>query len=102
MILIFNNTTHQLGLKHAQMIFLNHILALLFANVEANFENTTPRMGIQGYCCIQISQNLVWISYLLFVLHSKLRVITPMATKVHVISRSFEVLTWMYDTIVLV
>ena len=35
-------------------------------------------------------------------LHSKLRSITPMATKVHVILRSFVVLTWMRDTIELV
>ena len=35
-------------------------------------------------------------------LHSKLRIITPVASKVHVILRSFVVLTWMRDTIELV
>ena len=34
--------------------------------------------------------------------HSKLRSITPVATKVHIILRSFVVLTWMRDTIELV
>ena len=34
--------------------------------------------------------------------HSKLRSITSVATKVHVILRSFVVLTWMSDTIELV
>ena len=33
---------------------------------------------------------------------SKLRIITPMASKVHVILQSFVVLTWMRDTIELV
>ena len=36
------------------------------------------------------------------ILHSKLRSITHVATKVHVILRSFVVLTWMSDTIQLV
>ena len=31
--------------------------------------------------------------------HSKLRSITPVATKVHVVLRSFVVLAWMRDTI---
>jgi hypothetical protein len=35
-------------------------------------------------------------------IHSKLRGITPMTTKVHVIFRSFVVLLWMHDTIQLV
>jgi hypothetical protein len=35
-------------------------------------------------------------------LHSKLPSITPLATKVHVILRSFVVLTRMHDTIELV
>ena len=35
-------------------------------------------------------------------IHSKLRSITPVITKVHVILRSFVVLTWMRDTIELV
>jgi hypothetical protein len=34
--------------------------------------------------------------------HCKLCSITPVATKVHVILRSFVVLTWMHDTIDLV
>ena len=34
--------------------------------------------------------------------HSKLRSITPVAIKVHVILRSFVVLTWVHDTIELV
>ena len=37
-----------------------------------------------------------------YIIHSKLRSITPVATKVHVILRSFVVLTWMHDTIELV
>ena len=36
------------------------------------------------------------------VVHSKLHSITPVATKVHVVLRSFIVLTWMHDTIELV
>jgi hypothetical protein len=34
--------------------------------------------------------------------HSKLRSITPVATKVHMILRSFVVLAWMHETIELV
>jgi hypothetical protein len=34
--------------------------------------------------------------------HSKLCIITPMVTKMHVILQSFVVLTWMRDTIELV
>ena len=34
--------------------------------------------------------------------HSKLRSITPVATKMHVILQSFKVLTWMRDIIELV
>ena len=74
-----------------------HKFALPFANVEADFDNTTPRVGIQGYCCIQISQRFVWVSYLLFVLHSKPHIITPIATKVHVILRNLVVLTWIRE-----
>ena len=37
-----------------------------------------------------------------FKIHSKLRSITHVATKVHVILQSFVVLTWMHDTIELV
>lgn len=35
-------------------------------------------------------------------MHSKLRSLTPVATKVHVILGGFAVLTWMRDTIELV
>ena len=39
---------------------------------------------------------------LISLVHSKLHSITPVETKVHVISHSFVVLTYMHDTIELV
>ena len=45
--------------------------------------------------CLQKVSNLL---FFLYRVHPKLRSITLVATKVHVILRSFVVLTWMRDT----
>jgi hypothetical protein len=52
-------------------------------------------------CTIGKRECIRYVGVIPFV-HSKLRSITPVATKVHVILQSFAMLTWMCDTIELV
>ena len=58
-------------------------------------------LWLQSVGTVWAHTNIVILQGLLDI-HFKLHIITPVATKVHVILRSFVVLTWMRDTIELV
>ena len=87
---------------------INYIFRLLFiCQVVASHLKNDNRMHVVSKPLFQDTRSerppcILIPDFVVKLLHSKLRSITHVATKVHMILRSFVVLTWMRDTIELV
>jgi hypothetical protein len=78
-------------------------LVVIIAGILRSLVGNTSRCG-EGISC-NMGENfkeLISIIAYKHIVHSKLRIITLVATKLHMILRSFVVLTWMHYSIELV